>query len=210
MSSFSTKKKSILLLLVLVCSLSILLFIPKNDGVKAQIENATVQNYLKNLPYKEVSTLGAIGTPGHQSNDLKGDLLVITDIRDNYGSNLDERFRNYTTDFITYANDLFEVNHLTHYADYYSALAQSIKSENFPFFFVLRDKIQEPGRERFTAYALSSDGDLCYLPFDFFIPGDIDEGEDFYTSDSLFNHVTYYKQGCWENKKIVEVLNGSL
>ena len=210
MSSLLKRKKFkvFLTFIALLLFIATFFFLKGTSSVDTQIESGSVASFLNKLPYKEVASLGAVGTQGHQSDDIKGDIVRVEDIRDNYGVNLEDKFGNYALEFVTYANDLFEVNHLTHYAEYYSALAQSIKSKNFPLLFVLRNKEQEGDRERFTLYALASDGSICQMGFDFFIRGDIDEGEDFYTSNSLFNHVTFYKHSCDRGKKVSEILNG--
>ena len=153
-------------------------------------------NHFKQLPYDKVKVLGAIGSDGHSSNDLKSDIRELSLVRDNYGSDTAEKFGNYVEDYVKFANDLFEVNHLTHYADYYSALWQGYESENFPYTFVVRNTTQSDGREKFTAVGVTTQGAICIRSFDFFIPGDIDEGEDFYTNNSVFDHVTFYSTKC--------------
>jgi hypothetical protein len=194
--------------IVTILTLTFLIsYITNFNNPKSYKPSKVVQGYLAGLPYNKVKSLGTIGSEGHSSDDLKSDMKELNMVRDNYGDSVTGKFGNYVEDYTKYANDLFEVNHLTHYADYYSALWQSYQSDNFPLSFIVRNSEQGNGREKFTAVGVTKKGVICLRSFDFFIQKDIDEGEDFYTNDSIFDHVTYYPAKCNLPGKLENYLN---
>lgn len=166
-----------------------------------------VSEYLKANYSSEIATFGAIGSEGHWSRDLKGNALTLDEVRDNYGEDWAEKFHNFLRDFITYSNDFVDVNHKLHQADYYNTLAGMYQSKNFPLSYIVRNKEQSGGRERFTMVSESSTGLVCREGFDFYIPGDIDEGEDYFTENTFIDHVTYYGVTCDNEVKFEELLN---
>lgn len=194
--------------LMLTLGLGLFLWLTQNS-VKDTTRKMPIEvsEYLKANYSSEIATFGAIGSEGHWSRDLKGDALTLDEVRDNYGEDWAEKFHNFLRDFITYSNDFIDVNHKLHQADYYNTLVGMYQSRNFPLSYIVRNKEQSGGRERFTMVSESSTGLVCRESFDFYIPGDIDEGEDYFTENTFIDHVTYYGVTCDNEVKFEELLN---